>query len=239
MLVAGALPGAIPFSAFLNERAVTDTYGLLPVMKIQQTLVSAGDISLVVVLAAIVGGAFFAVIPRRLAALVPLVVLLFLALSQRPIERFNAQASTDAFRAGIGSGVARDWIDQAVGRDADVAAIYTGERPFVATWDNEFFNRSLKQVYNFGLFFDGLPQTQIAPDPKTGLVHDVAGNAPRPEYVLADDTVLVRGKAVSRDPVVGLTVYKVGPRFAMLGRTSGIYPDGLVRTDGGLRVLRL
>jgi hypothetical protein len=226
VLVAGALPGVIPFAAFLNERAVTDTYGLLLVMKVQQTLVSAGQISLVVVLAAIAAGAFFAVVPRRLAALVPLVVLVFLALSQRPIERFNSQASADAFHAGIGSGVARDWIDRAVGRDADVAAIYTGERPFVATWDNEFFNRSLKHVYNFGLVFDGLPQTQIAPDPKTGLVRDVAGNAPRPEYVLADDTVLVRGKAVSRDPVVGETVYKVGPRFALVGRTSGIYPDG-------------
>jgi hypothetical protein len=226
VLVAGALPGAIPFGAFLNERAVTDTFGLLIVMKAQQSLVSAGQISLVVVLGAIAAGTFFAVVPRRWAVLVPLVVLVFFALSQRQIERFNAAASTDAFRAGIGSGVPRDWIDRAVGRDADVAAIYTGERPFVATWDNEFFNRSLKHVYNFGLFFDGMPQTQIAPDPKTGLVHDEAGNAPNPEYVLADDTVIVRGKAVARDPVVGETVYKTGPRFALEGRTSGIYPDG-------------
>jgi hypothetical protein len=226
VVVAGALPGAIPFAEFLNERAVTDTFGLLPVMRAQQTLVSAGQISLVVVLASIVAGAFFALVPRRAAVCVPLVVLAFLAFSQRPVESFTSQASRDAFHAGIGSGVSRDWIDHAVGRDADVAAIYTGERPFVATWDNEFFNRSLKHVYNFGLFFDGLPQTQIAPDPKTGLVHDVAGNTPHPGYVLADDTVLVRGKVVSRDPVVGLTLYRTGPRFSLVGRTSGIYPDG-------------
>ena len=161
-----------------------------------------------------------------LAAILPLLVLVFFAATQKPIEYFNSQASRDAFHAGIGSGVARDWIDRAVGRDADVAAIYTGQRPFVATWDNEVFNRSLHTIYNFGLFFDGLPQTQIAPDPETGIVHDAAGNKPHPEYVLADDTVLVRGKVVRHDDPVGLTLYKSGPQLALRGQSSGIYPDG-------------
>ena len=153
-------------------------------------------------------------------------MLAFLAYSQRPIEGFTSQASRDAFYAGIGGGVARDWIDDAVGRDADVAAIYTGERPFVATWDNEFFNRSVKHVYNFGLFFDGLPQTQIAPDPSTGVVHEPGGKLLRPQYVLADDTVLVQGKVVRHDDPVGLTLYKSSSRLALRGRSSGIYPDG-------------
>ena len=227
VLVAGALPGAIPFSAFLNERAVTDTLRLAPRhARAADTWVSAGQISLVVVLAAIAAGAFFALVPRRAAVLVPLVVLAFLAYSQRPIEGFTSQASRDAFYAGIGGGVARDWIDDAVGRDADVAAIYTGERPFVATWDNEFFNRSVKHVYNFGLFFDGLPQTQIAPDPSTGVVHEPGGKLLRPQYVLADDTVLVQGKVVRHDDPVGLTLYKSSSRLALRGRSSGIYPDG-------------
>ena len=44
--------------------------------------------------------------------------------------------------------------------------------------------------------------------------------------MLADDTVLVRGKVVRHDDPVGLTLYKSGPQLALRGQSSGIYPDG-------------
>ena len=162
--------GSDPLRRF-PERACSDGHlRAAPRDAMQQTFVSAGQISLVVVLARDRRRGLLRARARgALAVLVPLVVLAVLRLSQRPIEGFNSQASRDAFHAGIGSGVARDWIDHAVGRDADVAAIYTGERPFVATWDNEVFNRSLKHVYNFGLFFDGLAADADRPGSEDGI----------------------------------------------------------------------
>ena len=150
-LVAGALPGAIPYAAFLNERAVTDTFGLLAVHHLQLRFFGLAQLSLAIVLAGIAGGTVFALVPRRYALFAPALVLAFMAASQHWIERDTHKASRDAYNAGIGRGTDRDWIDDAVGRSADVATIYTGQREFVATWDNEFFNRSLRAVYNFGL----------------------------------------------------------------------------------------
>lgn len=222
-LIAAALPGAIPYQAFLNERAVSDTFGILILGHLQNRFVAPSQLGLVVVLAAIVGAAFFVLVPRRAAVLAPALVLAFLASSQRWIERDNSQASKDAYRAGIG--IERDWIDRAVGRNADVAVLYTGQRPFVATWDTEFFNRSVRTIYNFGLFFDGLPQTQLAPDAHTGVLRDAAGNRPSPQYVLSDDTMLVRGQVVARDAAVGLTLYRPRTPIALFAQTSGIYPD--------------
>ena len=55
-----------------------------------------------------------------------------------------------AARSSRGSATrSRDWIDRAVGRDADVAVVWTGKhRPLHAIWENEFFNRSVGPVYD-------------------------------------------------------------------------------------------
>ena len=44
----------------------------------------------------------------------------------------------------------RDWIDRAVGRDAQVAAIWSGNTDRYAIWENEFFNRCVGKVYDLG-----------------------------------------------------------------------------------------
>ena len=58
-------------------------------------------------------------------------------------------ASRGALFQGIRS-VPPDWIDRAVGKDADVAAIWTGKTDAHVIWENEFFNRSVGPIYDVG-----------------------------------------------------------------------------------------
>ena len=58
-----------------------------------------------------------------------------------------ASVSTTALAAGTG-GDESDWIDRAVGTDAQVTVVWTGKTSLYTIWENEFFNRSVGLVYN-------------------------------------------------------------------------------------------
>ena len=83
--------------------------------------------------------------PRRYVLVLPLLVLVYFAAEQRPIESRTTLASRGALFQGIRS-VRPDWIDHAVGRNADVAAIWTGKPDVHVIWENEFFNRSVGPI---------------------------------------------------------------------------------------------
>ncbi|MFY9487707.1 MAG: hypothetical protein WAP35_03295 [Solirubrobacterales bacterium] len=69
----------------------------------------------------------------------------------------------------------QDWIDRAVGGDADVALVSAsiGDQTYSAIvwWDAEFWNRSVRRQWMAKPFYasTGLPSTDLSFDPKTGL----------------------------------------------------------------------
>ena len=105
---------------------------------------------------ALAAGALFLLVPRRYALVLPLLVLVYFAAVQRPIESRTTLASRGALFQGI-RGVRPDWIDRAVGRSADVAAIWTGKPDVHVIWENEFFNRSVGPIYDTGSADPGRP----------------------------------------------------------------------------------
>jgi hypothetical protein len=126
------------------------------------------------------------------------------------------EASVGA-RAAMG-GSTPDWIDRAVGPEADVSILWAEPpgRPFVdlrrrhyVVFVGEFFNRSLGRVFELGspMPYD-LPTTRVALD--DGRVVLENGRAAQlGDLVLAPCWVDVEGTPVVRDAATGATIYRV------------------------------
>ena len=105
-------------------------------------------IPIVVVAAAAAIGLLFLSISPRYALVLPAVVLLWFAFATERIERFDhgfPKASIGALYQGI-TAPRRDWVDAAVGRNADVAFVFSGKDKTHhpdTLWENEFYNRSI------------------------------------------------------------------------------------------------
>ena len=102
-------------------------------------------------LGAVAFAAAFLFLPRRVALALPLIVLGYWLVAAKPIwygpyPYGVKQAGAGALFQGI-RGVRRDWIDRAVPAGADVAVLWTGRSDRFTVNQNEFFNRSVGQVY--------------------------------------------------------------------------------------------
>jgi hypothetical protein len=228
-LVAAALPGVVPYTSFLGPNEVANAFGLLPLWRaVDRGNVAASHLTEYVVLAALVGGLLFLLLPRRLALVAPAVVLLYLAAANSPVVGKIHQTSTESRYGGI-QAPQRDWIDRAVGTTKPrVAAIWTSATGvnFVSLWDNEFFNRSVGPVYNLHGPPDGLPQETITIDPRNAVARDSSGKPISAKYVLTDKSLKVAGRVIASDPGPGMVVYRVGGPIRLIVRElDGVYPD--------------
>ncbi|MDX6398416.1 MAG: Dolichyl-phosphate-mannose-protein mannosyltransferase, partial [Gaiellaceae bacterium] len=164
--VGAVLPALIPYERFLQLKVRSDTLMLVPLWNVQDsvTLPRLDDVVLVAGLAA---GAAFLLVPRRFALVLPVAVLAYFLLAMQPIHagpHGMEAAAADARFEGI-SVPQRDWIDRAVGRDAEVAAVWTGLAHRFTIHQNEFFSRSVGPVYTLGgAMPGGFPETQVTVD---------------------------------------------------------------------------
>jgi hypothetical protein len=223
-LVAGALPGVLPYEHLITLNAVSDTPALLPIWSLHSALFPIEQVSLVVVLACIVAAALFVSVPRRYVLVLPLLVLVYFAVSQKPIAGKHRTASVGALFAGI-TNPHRDWIDRAVGRDAQVAAIWSGNTDDHVIWENEIFNRSVGKVYDLGdPLQGGLPETKLTVDRQTGVM-TADGRPVRSPYVLTDGSVQLAGKVVAQDTNKGVFLYRVNGPMRQTSYVTGLYPN--------------
>jgi hypothetical protein len=238
----------VPFARFVNPSAVSDTFGLLPWWWVQDQGIHFGALRIVALALGLAAGAAFVIAPRL--ALSALVGSYFVAASL-VIENGRHgihQASVGSLFAGIRV-ADPDWIDRAVGRDAHVAFVwhYAGEtRPL---WNNEFFNRSVGDVYTVDgpdPADGGLPETPVR-ERRDGTLVNGAGRAPRVGYAVSYTDIA--GKPVARDAKLGLALYRVNGPLVVLTRVRGLYPNDTwsgrrvtyrrLRCDGGRLAVRL
>ncbi len=223
-LVAGALPAVLPYQQLISLNAVSDTPALLPVWSLHSALFPIEQVSLVVGLACIAAAAVFASIPRRYALALPLLVLVYFAVSQGPITGKHRTASVGSLFAGI-TNPHRDWIDRTVGSHAQVSAIWTGNTDRYAIWENEIFNRSVGTVYDLGDPLSGdLPETRVSVDRRTGVM-SVAGKPVRSRYVLTDSSVELDGSVVAQDVRKGMLLYRLSGPLRQTSQVAGLYPQ--------------
>jgi len=221
---------AIPFDRFVTTSAVSDTLMLLPWWAIQLHL-RIGWLEWLAFLGAAVFAAAFLLLPRRFALLLPLIVLVYWLVASRPIwfgpyPYGVRQAGAGALFQGI-RGVERDWIDRAVPAGSDVAVLWTGLSDRFTVNQNEFFNRSVGQIYyTVAPTPGGVNELPVFVENTTGTVRLEDGRPVRPGYVLTDGSVEPDARPVARDPLLGMTVWKVdGPLVLAKTTTTGLYPN--------------
>jgi hypothetical protein len=243
-VLAGGLPGAIPYNELANLSALSDTLVVIPLWNLVFFgHIQAGSLPVLVTVCSLAAAALYVGLPRRLALLPATLVLGWFILLLVPLERQIGGTSSGVLQQGLS--LRREWIDDAVGRRGHVAALWTGNLSPMTILQNQFFNRTLDQVYAL----DGapsvnslLPQHAAMVDPKTGAVRTEDGRPVRADYALADTSTEVLGRELRRDPV-GTVLYKVDGDLRLRSKTSGIYSDGWTgpeaiytkwRCDGGV-----
>jgi hypothetical protein len=223
-LVAGILPLAIPFARFVNTSAVSDTFALLPWWWVQDQGIHFGALRFVA-LGAGLAAASLVFLPRRFALALAALTGAYFVLSSVVVENGVHgihQAAVGSLWAGIRV-EHPDWIDRAVGRDADVSFLWHKANETRPLWNNEFFNRSVKRVYTVDgpdPGDGGLPETPVHERP-SGTLETAAGVAPTARYAVSYTDIA--GKPVARDRQIGLTVFRVNGPLVILTRVSGLY----------------
>ena len=227
-VVAAALPGALPYHRLIDVSAQSDTLALIPLWWLQETLVGPDTIPVVVVAAAAVVGLLFLTISPRYALALPVIVLAWFVFATERLEFFEhgfPKASVGALFQGM-TMPDRDWVDTAVGRDADVAFVFSGSRPTeqpLTLWENEFYNRSIGPVYDLAQqSMGGLPETKVTERGDGVLLTN--GLPVRHAYVLSEEDVPLAGEIVVRDERKGMALRRTDGLVRIGHRVSGLYP---------------
>jgi dolichyl-phosphate-mannose-protein mannosyltransferase len=226
-LLAGGLPGAIPYNEFANLAALSDTLVVIPLWNLVFFgHIQAGTLPILVTLCSLAAAGLFLFLPRRVALLPAALVLGWFIFLQFPLEHQIAGTSKGVLQQGLGG--RREWIDEAVGERAQVAALWTGNSSPMTVLQNDFFNRSVHPVLALqdvppvnGL----IPQELVMIDPRTGALQTADGTPVRSDYVLGDNTVELAGREVARDAALGTVVQRVGGNVRLRRRLTGVYPD--------------
>ena len=224
-VLAVALVVAFPYTRFIGEPAKSDTFGLLPLWSANTHLVG-GSYRLTVLVAALTLVALFALVPGRVAYVVPLVLLAVFVVLSRPVW----SGPHGVLRSGEGAlfqgirGVPRGWIDDRVAGADDVAVLWTGRADRFTVNQNEFFNGAVGDVYYTSLPTPGgIGETpvRVAAD---GTVHTPDGGTVDRPYALLDGSVTPDGEVVARDDL-GTTLWRLNGPLASLTRVTGLYPN--------------
>ena len=88
-------------------------------------------------------------------------------------------------------------------------------------WTNEFFNRSVRTVYDVaGPTPGALPETPVQIDPKTGRIAGITE-----PYLLTTRSLQLDEPELAADATKGLALYRVVRPLGVKSATRGLYPD--------------
>jgi hypothetical protein len=221
-VIAVAVPTALllvlPLTRLLGHDALSDTFGLVPLLALRIRSGMGPVYALVWGGAAVAIGAFL--LPRNLArVVVPAAMAVGLAVSTAVVQRQLVDESR-AVKAAEMAGQDAAWIDRVVGRDAPVAFLFTPQLDAQALWQTEFWNRSVGRV----LALDpgepgGLPRTPVRLDRRTGRLGRAGG-----DYIVAPKTYVVAGAPIAENGPWRL--YRAGSPLRLDSVVQGVAPDG-------------
>jgi hypothetical protein len=234
-LVAAVVPAALlltlDLKSLLNIGILSDTFGLIPLLRLSDLIRGGIDTVEVLLWVGGLGAALaFVFLPRRVAAVaLPAGVALFLVLSSYAI--YGAVRDHARATLALTTPSAPSWIDEEIGTDARAAYIYGTTSDLVGEaqimWQTEFWNRSLDEVLTVGPPEPApLTETPVALDPGTGRIA-----SPVPvSYAVVPSTLDLDGRLLALRPPLAL--YRVAPPLRLAGRLDGVYRDGWMGAEG-------
>jgi hypothetical protein len=233
--VAVGLLITVPFESLFNVSAETDTFGIVPFIRLGEALNGgASEVRTLIGIGAICAAILFAAVPRTAALwAVPAALAGFLVLSSGSVfakETYIASATRHAGALGNDP----SWIDHAVGRNARVEFLYTTDidRDQHILWQSEFWNRSLRRVFGVTSNDPSIPDVTAPVDPASGRIRpNLPDGSPdaRPRYVVAASGVAVAGKRLAQNGF--LSLYRVREPLGLSSLVSGLQPDAWTGLD--------
>lgn len=236
-VVPAALLFFLPLTSLLNVSILSDTFGLIPFLRLSNKVPGGIPEARHFLLAGGIGAALvFVLWPRNaLPGLVfPASVAAFLVLSTYPIVGTLRDYSR-ALRDSAGSGGSASWIDNRIGSGSEASFLLgtTAESwpETLSLWQNEFWNRSLGPVYNLSTPEPaGGPETPVRVAPGTGLIVSMATGKPvTARYVASSLAFGLDGRLIAARPPFAL--YRTGGPLRVAQATAGIYGDGWMSAD--------
>ena len=231
--VAGALllVAYLPTARFVSAATIPDALTLVPFHRLH---VHAPGLSLRLVVLVVMGiaAAAFALLPRRLAWLLPVALLVVFASASVNVSRVVA-AEASLVQPGT-VGARPRWIDASA--RGPVAYLYTGDVYWNSVWENLFWNRRLDRVYDLLLAAvpGGIPQDSLGPY-EDGRLVDKFGHGPNVRYVVASDSLLFAGRRIA-DAGNGISLWQIDPPFRLRQWTENVRFDGTVERHAKLVV---
>ena len=229
-IVAGILPFFIPYVRFINTSAVSDTFALMPWWWAQDNLIHLDQVRWAALVVSLVAAGCFIWVPRPKVLVLPaLVAVWFIGMAYVVESGLHGIHKTTVGSLWAGTHMPHpNWIDRAVGPNADVAVLWTGSMPSAyPVYENEFFSRSVRTVYDVdgAARPDPLPETDVTRRADGRLV-TADGKPISAQYVLASTAVEVAGKRVGKADGAGVELYRVGGPIIIPTRVQGLYPNG-------------
>jgi hypothetical protein len=227
-----ALLFTIPLEKLLNISILSDTFGLIPLLRLNDVLErGTGTVEVLMLVGGFSAALAFAGLPRRLAGVVlPTGVALFLLLSSWVVfgtVRDHARATLAQTGTSDSS-----WIDEKIGTLARAAFLYglTGDLVGEAQimWQTEFWNRSVGTVYRVGP-----PEpAPLSEQPATldRLTGHIGLQPSRPvRYAVAPSSLELAGTLLAGDD--RLSLYRTSGPLRLATLLEGVYADGWMATD--------
>ena len=225
-LVAGVLPGAIPFDRFVNDTALSDTFALMPWWWIQDRGIDFQTLRWVALGVGLVAAASLVFVSRRFTMLLVGVVAAYFVVTSAVVQN-GRHGIVDASRGTLFAGIHEphyDWIDRAVGRNAHVVQLWNNVGQVQEVWENEFFNRSITKIVDTGnAFTGGLPEESLRMK-SDGTLVDGSGRPFRAGLALVPQSSYIGGTALVSDTGVGMTLLRVDGPLVVLVKVTGLFP---------------
>ena len=231
--VAGLAPAmllyALDLGALLNIGILSDTFGLIPLLRLSGEL--DGGVESVQTLmgsAGIIVALAFVLLPRRIAVVVlPAFVAVSLAVFSWTI--FGAIRDHADRTLALTSTTNPSWIDEELGSGEEAAYVYGATPDYFGEaqvlWQTEFWNRGVGTVYTLGPPDPGLTASAATFDMLTGRIFPTSGAArPKPiRHVVVPRSVKVDGQLLAEQE--WLALYRVGSPLRLATHLGGVYQD--------------
>ena len=226
---------AMPLRELIVQEAAWQSPAVIPLLWLTERF-GEGTMELVVWSGAGVAGALFALVPRRLAVVLPALAAGLLAFSSFAATREVQQ--NIAFDQANLLGGERRWIDEAAG--GPVGYLYLGGYPNLV-WQELFWNDRVRRVYvpAGGEPEGGFPLQQSVRVAADGTLMADDGGRLSERFIVAPLQVQLVGEPVAAIEIreyedIGLRLWRLEPPARLSWRLAGVRPDGDMHEPGRL-----